>query len=136
LIVHDGIVDRFDHSLDDYPAWLKEREEESEQAEAKWQDTPAKTVNKKQQRQEQAQQRQRLKPLYDKVRDTEKQIASKRSRLAELEACLADESIYADPGRKDELTELIRDQASLKSKIESLEWEWLEASESLEQAKG
>ena len=26
LIVHDGIVDRFKRSLDEYPAWLKERE--------------------------------------------------------------------------------------------------------------
>ena len=45
-----------------------------------------------------------------------------------------DESIYADPNRKDELTQLIQDQGALKSAIESLEWEWLEASEELEQA--
>jgi ATP-binding cassette subfamily F protein 3 len=134
LIVHDGIVDRFDRSLDDYPAWLREQEEASEQAVEKWQDSPAKTVNKKQQRQEQAQRRQRLKPLYDKVRDVEKELASNRVRLTELEARLADESIYADPNRKDELTQLFQDQVAAKSKIESLEWEWLEASEVLEQA--
>ena len=67
LIVHDGIVDRFTLSLDDYPSWLKEQEEKSDQAAAKWQDEPTKPVNKKQQRQEQAQRRQRLKPLYDEV---------------------------------------------------------------------
>ena len=93
LIVHDGSVDRFDRSLDDYPAWLREQEEKSEQAVAKWKEGPAKTVNRKQQRQEQAQQRQRLKPLHDKVRKVEKELASNRSRLAELEARLADESI-------------------------------------------
>jgi len=54
LIVHDGIVDRFNRSLDDYPAWLREQEENAEQATAKWQDEPAKSVNKKQLRQEQA----------------------------------------------------------------------------------
>ncbi|MEM8682534.1 MAG: ATP-binding cassette domain-containing protein [Pseudomonadota bacterium] len=134
LIVHDGIVDRFNRSLDDYPAWLKEQEEASEQATAKWQDAPAKNVNKKQQRQEQALRRQRLKPLYDRVRDVEKELASNRSRLTELEALLADESIYADPGRKDELAELFKEQVAAKSAIESLEWEWLEASEKLEQA--
>ena len=132
LIVHDGLVDRFNRSLDDYPTWLREQEEQSEQAAAKWQDGPAKNVNKKQQRQEQAQRRQRLKPLYDKVRDVEKELAADRSRLTELEACLADESIYSDPSRKDELTQMIRDQAEAKSTIESLEWEWLEASEALE----
>jgi ATP-binding cassette subfamily F protein 3 len=135
LIVHDGVVDRFNRSLDDYPAWLKEQEDESEQAAAKWQDTPEKSVNKKQQRQEQAQRRQRLKPLYDKVRDVEKLLASSRSRLTELEECLADEAIYADQDRKDELTRLVRDQAAVKSAIETLEWEWLEASEDLEKAE-
>ena len=135
LIVHDGIVDRFNRSLDDYPTWLREQDEKSEQAVAKWQDGPAKNVNRKQQRQEQAQQRQRLKPLYDKVRDVEKELTSNQSRLTELEARLADESIYADPSRKDELTQLVQDQAAAKTTIESLEWEWLEASENLEQAK-
>ena len=134
LIVHDGVVDRFNRSLDDYPTWLKEQEEGLEQAVAKWQEVPAKTVNKKQQRQEQARRRQRLKPLYDKVRDVEKALASNRSRLIELDARLADESIYMDSTRKEELTQLVQDQASARSAIESLEWEWLEASEELEKA--
>ena len=134
LIVHDGIVYRFNRSLDDYPAWLREQEEKAEQAAAKWQEPAAKSMNKKQQRQEQAQRRQRLKPLYDKVRDIETDLASNRSKLAEIEASLADEAIYANPDRKDELTELVRGQGAIKSAIEALEWEWLEASEQLEQA--
>ncbi len=134
LIVHDGIVDRFNRSLDDYPTWLREQEEKPEQAVAKWQGVPAKNVNKKQQRQEQAQRRQRLKPLYDRVRDVEKELASSRLRLIELEGRLADESIYSDPSRKDELTQLVQDQVAAKSTIESLEREWLEASEELELA--
>ena len=134
LIVHDGDVDRFNRSLDDYPAWLREQEEMSEQAAEKWKDGPEKSVNKKQQRQEQAQQRQRLKPFHDKVRKVEKELVAKRSRLIELEARLADETMYTDPDRKDELTQLIKDQAAVKSAVESLEWEWLEASEQLEQA--
>jgi ATP-binding cassette subfamily F protein 3 len=134
LIVHDGIVDRFDRSLDDYPAWLREQEEKAGQAAAKWKDDPAKSVNKRQQRQEQAQRRQRLKPLRDKVRRVEQSLATHRARLSELEAGLVDEAIYADPERKDELTQMIRDQAAVKSTIEQLESEWLEASEELEQA--
>jgi ATP-binding cassette subfamily F protein 3 len=64
----------------------------------------------------------------------EKELASNRTRLAELEERLADESMYTDPDRKDELTRLIQDQAAMRSKIESLEEAWLEASETLEQA--
>ena len=134
LIVHDGSVDRFNRSLDDYPAWLREQEELSEQVATKWKDGPAKSVSKKQQRQEQAQRRQRLKPFRDKVRQVEKALATNRSRLTELEARLADETLYTDSNRKDELTQLIQDQAAVKSAVESLEWEWLEASEELEQA--
>jgi len=134
LIVHDGMVDRFNRSLDDYPAWLREQEEKAEQAAAKWQDSPAKSVNRKQQRQEQAQRRQRLKPLYDKVRDVEKELAAQRARLTELDERLTDESIYTDPSRKDEVAQLVQDQGTARSAIESLEWEWLEASEKLEQA--
>jgi ATP-binding cassette subfamily F protein 3 len=134
LIVHDGMVDRFDRSLDDYPAWLREQEEKAGQAAAKWKDAPAKSVNKRQQRQEQAAQRKRMKPLHDKVRKVEKELESRRSRLTELEQRLGDEAIYADPNRRDELTQLIKDQAAIKSTIESLEAEWLEASEKLERA--
>ena len=134
LIVHDGLVDRFDRSLDDYPAWLREQEEKSEQAAAKWQDDPAKTVNKRQQRQEQAQLRQRLKPLRDKVQKVEKALGSNRARLTDVEQQLTDESLYADPNRKDELTKLIKEQGAVKATIDQLEWEWLEASEELEQA--
>ncbi len=134
LIVHDGIVDRFNLSLDDYPAWLREQEEKAGQVAAKWQDAPAKSVNRKQLRQEQAQRRKLLKPLHDKVRKVEKALAASRSRLAELEERLADESIYTDPGRQEEMTQLVQEQAAAKTAVESLEWEWLEASEELEQA--
>jgi hypothetical protein len=71
--------------------------------------------------------------LYDRVREVEDALATTRSRLASLEARLADESIYADPDRKDELTRLVQEQGEARAKIESLEWEWLEASEKLEQ---
>jgi ATP-binding cassette subfamily F protein 3 len=134
LIVHDGIVDRFTRSLDDYPTWLKEQEEKTQEANTKWQDGPAKQVSKKQQRQEQAQRRERLKPLYDIVKAVEKNLAGCRARLDKHDASLADETIYSDASRKDELKQLVKDQAATKAQIEALEWDWLEASEALEKA--
>ncbi len=130
LIVHDGIVDPFDRSLDDYAAWLREQEENA----ALPQEAAAKSVNRKQQRQEQARARQRLKPLQDKVRKVETQLASHRAKLAELDLLLADETIYRDPGRKDELTGLVQAHAAAKAAADALEWEWLDASEKLERA--
>ena len=134
LIVHDGMVERFTRSLDDYPTWLKEQEENAQEASAKWQDGPAKQISKKQQRQEQAQRRERLKPLYDKVKAVEKKLAGCRARLEMHDASLADETIYSDANRKDELKQLVKDQAATKVEIEALEWDWLEASEALEEA--
>jgi ATP-binding cassette subfamily F protein 3 len=132
LIVHDGIVDRFKRSLDEYPAWLKEQDAREDQHVA---EKPAKQLNKKQLRQQEAQRRQRLKPLYDKVRDIEKQLASIKSELESLEERLADETIYTNPERKSELAELVKAQVSLKSEVETLEWNWMEASEALETAE-
>jgi len=136
LIVHDGIVEPFDRNLDDYPAWLREQEEAAAQATAAPEEPAARPVNRKQQRQEQARERQRLKPLQDRVRKVEQQLAANRARLAELDLELADGAIYRDPGRKDELTALLQGQAEAKAAIETLEWEWLDASEKLEQASG
>ena len=134
LIVHDGVVDRFNRSLDDYPAWLREQEEAAADGQAKWLEAPAKSVNKKQLRQEQAERRRRLKPLYDKVKKVEDELAAAREALVRFDEQLADESLYADQDRKDELKQLIRDQAEAKASIEALEWSWLEASEAVEAA--
>ena len=134
LIVHDGVVDRFNRSLDEYPDWLREQEQLAEE-DADVRRTPStKRGNRKQQRQQEAEERKRLKPLRDKVRKVESALATNRSRLVELDTQLADEDLYSDPGRKDEMTRLIQEQAAVKADIESLEWEWLEASENLEQA--
>ena len=135
LIVHDGIVDRFKRSLDEYPAWLKEREQAKNKAANAKIESPPEQLTKKQQRQEQAQRRRRLKPLYDKVRDIEKQLAASRVELETLDEHLTDPSIYTDHERKSELTQLVQDQAAKKAEIQTLEWNWLEASEVLEAAE-
>jgi len=136
MIVHDGIVDRFNRSLDEYPAWLKEQQANADQTidgqtENK---SPKRQANRKQQRKNEAQRRQRLKPLLDKVRDIERQLATSREKLEVVEKNLADESIYTDSERNTELADLVKNQATLKSAIDTLEWEWMEASEEVETA--
>ena len=136
LIVHDGIVDRFTRSLDEYPAWLKEQQGKQDQeisgtTELK---TPHRQVNRKQQRRQEAQRRQRLKPLLDQVRDIDKQLESAREELLSVEKKLADESIYVDAERNAELSDLVKKQGLLKSAIDTLEWNWMEASEAVDKA--
>jgi ATP-binding cassette subfamily F protein 3 len=136
LIVHDGVVDRFENSLDEYPAWLREKqlaESQGKPADSK-RDIPA-AVSRKHQRRVEARQRQLLKPLSNRVRKIEKKLEARRGDLEALELKLADTTLYSDPARKEELNGILRDQAASKLAIETLEWEWLEASEALEEAK-
>ena len=120
LIVHDGIVDRFDRSLDDYPAWLKEQQLPVSQNGVGDEEgvSPTRSLSKKQLRQEQASRRERLKPLYDKVRDIEKKLALNRAEVDSLEKKLADETLYTDPTRQAELTGFVQALAEAKSAIE------------------
>lgn len=136
LIVHDGIVDRFKRSLDEYPAWLKEQESGTDKDAINGEEkTPEKKLNKKQLRQQEAQRRQRLKPLYDKVREIENSLSDSKTKLAAVQERLADELIYSDPNRKSELSELVMEQASLQTAVDDHEWKWMEASEALEIAE-
>ena len=135
LIVHDGCVDRFTEGLDDYPQWLKDHETEDADLISKWQSDDTREPTKKQKRQEQAELRRKLKPLKDRVRTAERQLAKSQTALANIDAELADESIYADSQRKDELKQLLLDHASVKASIETLEQEWLDATEQLECAQ-
>lgn len=136
MIVHDGGVDRFPRSIDDYPAWLREQaaaaDDDSEPATFGNQSVP--TISRKQQRQQDAERRRLLKPLIDKVKNIEASLTSKRRQLLELEERLGDESLYTDPEKAADIAQMTRDQATLKGDIETLEWDWLTASEALENA--
>jgi ATP-binding cassette subfamily F protein 3 len=138
MIVHDGIVDRFARSIDEYPAWLREQDETSEDASELVQpgDKPNAAVSRKQQRQEDARRRQRLKPLLDKVRNVETTLSARRDELKLIDDELGDEAIYQDPQRAQDIADLLKRQATLKADIDTLEWDWLEATEMLEKADG
>ena len=133
FIVHNGQLHEFRESLDEYPNWLKAQDAEaSNDSSAPVQET--RVSNKKQNRQDEARRRQLLKPHLDIVRKIDKQMHKHRSDLEGVTTTLLDESLYTDTSRQQEMTGLLRQQAELKSNLDSLEWEWLEASEKLEQA--
>lgn len=134
LIVHRGRVDRFALAIDDYPDWLSEQQQIDEAPSGIDGESTDKTKSKKLQRQQQAQRRQRLKPLYDAVNAIEKELANCRTKLQDYDRRLADESIYASADRKDELRQLVKDQAATRQAISQLEDDWLEASDALESA--
>ena len=133
LVVHNGTVDRFNRTLDDYPDWLKEQElQAATESPGPGVRNKERLQSKKETRRLEAKRRQRLKPHLDRVRNIEKQLAENRMELEMLEKRLADETLYTDSARKQELTGLIKQQGAIKVVMESNEWEWLEASEALE----
>jgi len=133
LVVHDGRVERFDRDIDGYAAWLKEQDEPDEAR--KEASTPGNAAaDRRRKRREDAERRRRLSPLNGAVRRAEERLEQLRGQLEQLEHRLADTSLYSDDADKEVLTGLLREQAGVRSRIETAEAEWLEASEALENA--
>lgn len=135
LIVHNGRVDSFDNSLDDYPAWLREQQSPGDAEAASKRTVGPEPPSRKLKRQEEARQRQVLKPLADRVKTIEKKLESHRGALNSLETEMLDTKLYSDESKKEALNRMILRQADLKSAIDALELEWLEASEALEERR-
>jgi ATP-binding cassette subfamily F protein 3 len=131
FIVHDGMVSEFGGDLEEYSSWLKDQTSPA----AETADAEDKPLNKKEQRQAQAQRRQQLQPQMKKVQEIERQMSQHRATLEKLVQQLADERLYSDSSRKDELAALVQQQGQLSKELESLEWSWLEVSEALEAAQ-
>jgi len=133
-IVHNGKLHEFRQPLDEYQNWLKEQDAATDSENSSGPQVSS-TSSKKQNRQDEAKRRQLLKPHMDAVRKIDKKMNLHRTDLAGIEQILMDESLYTDSGRKEEMTQLLLRQSGLKSSLETLEWEWLEASEMLEKAE-
>ena len=140
LLVGQGTVAPFDGDLDDYRDWLL-KQAAAKRAAASAQAAPADadgapTTNRRDQKREEAAERQRLnalrKPLQKNVDAIEKRMAPLQKEKAELEAFLADGAAYED-ANKTRMMESLRRQAELNAELDELEERWLELHEQLEQ---
>src|SRR5690625_3628465 len=119
VLVADGRGTDFDGDLDDYYRWLLTRR----QPEGAVRDGA--TDSKKAARQQAAARREQLKPLTNKRKQLERDMAKLEARLTELDATLADEALYTDE-RKDELKKCLVEQADLRDRLGQQEEAWLE----------
>ena len=62
-------------------------------------------------------------------------MADHKSKLESLQSALAEESLYSDPDRSEELAKLTQQRGEHQRELENLEWSWLEASEALDRAQ-
>jgi ATP-binding cassette, subfamily F, member 3 len=143
LVAHHR-VEPFDGDLDDYRDWLLEhaaqarsaaRAAHAEEGDAA-DGLTAGAANRKDQRRQEAQVRQKLaqlkKPLQTRIARIEKEMETLNAQKAVLDAFIADAASY-EPAMKVRLTETLRQQADVQSRLETLEAQWLEAQEELEQ---
>jgi ATP-binding cassette subfamily F protein 3 len=134
MIVADGSLKPFDGDLDDYRDWLFKTKLGVVKP-VKIDLPKEQPVDRKEQKRQEAEARQRLanqrKPIETRIRRLEEQMARHTTRKAEIEALLADPEIYAE-ARKEDLKQIMFEQASLARNLEQLESEWMEQQEALE----
>jgi ATP-binding cassette subfamily F protein 3 len=150
IIVADGRLQPFDGDLDDYKDWLFQTKlgkgtnvlpaagkdnKTAFPAAPTISEPVAPVVDKKEQKRQDAEQRQRVatlrKPLDVKIKTLETQIAKRNEQKALVDAALAVPSIY-DAANKAKLKTVMADQAYYTKDLAQLEAEWLVLQEQLE----
>ncbi|RNF32370.1 ABC transporter, partial [Massilia aurea] len=151
IIVADGRLQPFDGDLDDYKDWLFKTKlgkggdalpgqaaKAAQPAAKASAPAPVVTVSpaeRKEQKRVEAEERQRMaaqrKPLENRVKRIDEQMAKLSAKKATIDAELLDPAIY-EAENKDRLKTLVADQAFAVRDLEALEVEWLELQEQLE----
>jgi len=127
-LVGQGKVADFNGDIDDYHHWLHQ---DKKAATASTSDkTP--TVDKKAQRQQQAELRKKAAPLKKQVDKINKQMEKLQTELDGVEAILADGDIYQSDD-KAQLSSLLKRQAQLSDEIAEFEMQWLDLEEQIDE---
>jgi ATP-binding cassette subfamily F protein 3 len=146
IIVADGRLQPFDGDLDDYKNWLFQTKLAKDNTATPLPSkmdapgsapaaVPVPAVDRKEQKRLEAEERQRVaalkKPIENRIKRLEEQMAKLNARKADIDARLLEPAIY-EADKKDELKTLVADQAFLVRDLGTLEEEWLALQEQLE----
>jgi ATP-binding cassette subfamily F protein 3 len=138
LLVHGGSVEEFDGSLDDYPAWLAVRNRLDGKPGSlgiNGQIATEGMAARKDRKRREAAERQSVTRLSRRVEKAEAALAQAHARQKELEARLADSSLY-ETANRDALRAALAEQTDNNWLLAKAEAEWLEATEELERTQG
>lgn len=122
FLVASGAVTPFDGDLDDYRQWLNNENKLKKETSISEKKLPS--TNK-------AEKRQQQKPLQNKLKTLDKQLAQLSTKKIELENQLSDNSLY-ETENKSRLDILLAEQNEVHQQLERTETEWMEVSEALE----
>jgi ATP-binding cassette subfamily F protein 3 len=123
LLAANGELSFFDGDLNDYQKWLLDFRKQQNASQNIKSDG-----SRKEQRQQDAKNRDSRRPLLQKIKRLEDQLAKLEKQLAEIELLLTDAALY-EADQKDKLQKIILDQTSVKKEIEAVEEEWLQLCE-------
>jgi ATP-binding cassette subfamily F protein 3 len=130
LLVHDGRVEEYREDLEGYERWILSSYKQADRAEPQTSDT-----SRKEKRQQAAAQRNKLRPLMNKVKKTEAAMAAVEDEQARLQTQLGDTDLYS-AARKDDLAALLKREGELKIRAAELEDSWLEQQQIVEELEG
>ena len=133
-LIHQGGVDIFDGTLEDYHRWVNRRESKTagESVIPRQPSDSAAKISKKEQRQQTAELRKQAAPIRNRIKRTEQKMDQAQKKLSEIENELADQALY-QADKKLILENLIFTQSELRKQLDSLEETWLILSEQLEE---
>ena len=136
LIVADGSLSAFEGDLDDYRDWLLKTKSETPKGSSERLPNAELSVDRKEQKKIEAQERQRLtilrKPLEKRLQKIEVEMSDLQKEKLLIETMMADGALY-EPSRKEALQQLLEKQLRCKLSLEKIESEWLQIQEQLEE---
>ena len=137
VLVGNGEVKPFDGDLDDYRAWIAEQRSKQvaalDASHTHAQLDGAKNdpgISRKDQRKQDAERRQRLKPWLDAVKKAEQHMNDYHQQQQKIEQQLADPEMYTDAA-KPRLKQLLEQKSQIDKALQSAEEAWLEAEQAL-----
>ncbi|WP_020413997.1 ATP-binding cassette domain-containing protein [Microbulbifer variabilis] len=138
ILVANGRAEPFSGDLDDYKQWLLSfnRDKRRDEKFTDNNEIPERSAeDKRTQRRAAAALREQLKPLTNKLKTIERQISTAEKKLNQAQEKLANENLYSG-GQQEEISRLNKVQSEQREILDTLEMEWLEISEQVEELRG
>ncbi|MGN0917699.1 MAG: ATP-binding cassette domain-containing protein, partial [Oxalobacter sp.] len=137
-IVADHQLKEFDGNLEDYRNWLFDtrlKQAETDTVSVSADKASRSSIDRKEQKRLEAQERQRLsalkKPLEKRIAQLEKEMEQLNNTLSVIDRQMNDSTLY-DFANKDKLKSILAQQAECKKRLSVIEEEWMEKQEALE----
>ena len=130
-LIDDGLITPFSDDLDGYAKWLMQSHRQASDDTGASRESPA--TDRRTAKRESALKRTQLQPLKKTANQLEKQVQKLELKLGSVREQLADNGLYSND-QKEQLADLLRQEATLKTELDTAEEQWLDALDQLEQA--